>query len=141
MSVTPTSRNRKSVSKLCGPLLPPQKIMTISYPICEKIRNKNRRERNLLCPPDPYPKSATRHTPPTPPSPLFIIYQTHLPPPLHTKPCPSNTSSRTKPSVRSPTSFATTATTGTILHQHSPYHAESQESSHLTQATIKTQDH
>ncbi len=49
-----------------------------------------------------------------PDNPIPIVHNLSIKPPspLHTKPCPSDTLSRTKPSVRSPTSFATTATTG-----------------------------
>ncbi len=61
----------------------------------------------------PIPKICHPPHPPTPPSKLFIIYQTPPPPSLHTKPCPSNMLSHTKTSMRSPTSFATTAMTGT----------------------------
>ncbi len=63
---------------------------------------------------------------PKPPPPPYITisgiihYLLTHPFPVHTKPCPSYTLSCTKPSARSPTSFATMATTGTNSAQAQP---------------------
>ena len=96
----------------------PQNLMTVYvyYFVHEKRETKNNKCSILpFVPPDPHSNglSPPKTTPPQNyhPTTFIIHHYQHYPP--HTKTCPSNKPSGIKFSVKSPTSSATTETTGT----------------------------